>query len=207
MASGIVMNGMRVSGVDHLRRVVAGAAGGDRHGADQPRVPDGPEIHDVIGLVPGELAVVMGVVPAEVLAVELVAAVHGGRAVEVLLGHGPGAFFRVQVAHAVGGDRAGKQELDGLAVRAGLVGSQTQQVERAAHVDLVARLRGELHPRAQQRREVIDLRDLEHGLEALQQWRLADVADEHLAAQRPQLGVEFPQVDSDDVLPPGVMHG
>ena len=90
-ASGMAMNGMRVSSrtkqaygrrlrgsVDHLRRVVARAAARLREGGDQPGEADRPEV-DPARLARGQLPVVTREVAPEVLAVELVAAVHRGR--------------------------------------------------------------------------------------------------------------------------------
>ncbi|MHC4786368.1 MAG: hypothetical protein ACYTE6_10425 [Planctomycetota bacterium] len=41
----------------------------------------------------------------------------------------------------------------------------------------------------------------------LEQRRLADVADDDLAAECPQRPVEIPQVNGDDVRPAGLVHG
>ena len=62
--------------VDHLGRVVAGAPARHRERRDQTGEADGPEVHAARAVVRREMTVVTGEVATEVLAVELVAAIH-----------------------------------------------------------------------------------------------------------------------------------
>jgi thiol-disulfide isomerase/thioredoxin len=84
-------------------------------------------------------------------------------------------------------------------VRARLLGAEAQQVQRAADVDFVRRLRRVLGARAEQGREVIDLGDLVHRKETPEQERVTHIPDERLAAHPPQLRIQLANVDRHDV--------
>ena len=145
--------------VQHLGRVVAGAAGGQREGADQAREADAAEVDVRAVGRGGELAVVLRVVAAQVLAVQLVAAVHRGGHVPLVLLHRARPLLGRQVGQAVGGDRAGEHEGHRLPQPSRLLGGQAQQGQRALHVDAVRGLGGVLRARREQRGQVVHERD------------------------------------------------
>jgi hypothetical protein len=138
------------------------------------------------------------VVPAEVLGVELVAAVHRGRLVEVVLLHFSGARLRREVGKAVRGDRRRIKERDGSPVRLALVLRKLEEVERPLHVHLMRRHRGELAARGKESREVEDEVDLELGEDPLEDGPVEDRADELARDETALLGIERLEVDRED---------
>ena len=78
----------------HMKR--QGATAGRRHCGDKAGKPDPAEVHLWSNLIDGELLVVPGVIGPEQLAVELVAPVHRGRRVELILAHASGLRLGLQ---------------------------------------------------------------------------------------------------------------
>ena len=142
-----------------------------------------------------QLLVEPRVVAAEMLAVQLVAAVHRRRRVPLVLAHAAGARLRREVGQAVGGDRRGIEEDDRAAVRLAFVLRELEQLQRALDVDLVRGDRRELGARREQRREVKDEIDLELGQHALEQVAVGDRAGELALHQPGQRGLERGDVD------------
>ena len=130
--------------MDHLRRVVRRAAGGQRVGRDQPGEPDAPEVHLARLRLGRELLVVPTVVPAEVLAVELVRPVHRGREVVVVLLHPAGRGLHLERRQPVGGDARRVEEDDRPAVALALLLGEFEHVQGTLDVDLVGQRRAEL---------------------------------------------------------------
>ena len=185
--------------MDHLGRVVAGAAARGRERRDQAGEPDRPEVDRPRRLVGRELAIVPGIVAAEVLGVELAAAVHRDRLHPRLLDDPARLPLGVEVREAVDGDRAGKEELHAPAVPAGLLGGQPQEPERSLDVDLVGRLGHELRARRQDGGEMEDRVDLELTAEPLQEVVVPDVARDADGAPVGDLRVERLDVERQDV--------
>ena len=183
--------------MEHLRTVVAGAAA--RHGVrrDDPREADRPEVHGELHPIRRELAVVMGVVVPEVLAGDLVAAVHGVRLEEPILFDRSRGGLGVEIGQSVGRDRTRKEELDGMTVVRGLLRRDLQQVQRAPDVDPVGDLRHELASGREQGREVVDRTDLVGREQSLQHLLVADVTGERFVAQASMRLRKFPKVDRD----------
>ncbi|MCK7520461.1 MAG: hypothetical protein MZV64_23620 [Ignavibacteriales bacterium] len=124
--------------VQHLGTVVARPAAGQGEGADQAREADRAKVqHDRRVRVQMFLTVILAVIHPQFFAVQLVAAVHRVRRVVVIFLHRARRLLRLQVRHAIGGDRTGEQELDRLVVLLGLIRRQHQQLHRAFHVDAV----------------------------------------------------------------------
>ena len=125
----------------------------------------------------------------------------------LIFGDGPGGVLRFSVRKAMGGNRTWKEELHTIAVGSRLIGGQSQQVDRPADVDIVCRFRRELSPRTQNRRQLMDLRDLEHRLQSFDQRGVANIADEGFTASFALRLVEFTDVDSDKIAPTGCVQG
>ena len=170
----------------HLGGVIrrSPARHGDRR--NQSRKPDAAEVDFSRECLRRQLLVVTRVIPAEVLAVELVGTVHRRRKVEVVFGNFPGRDLRRRRGDAVSRDTAREEEQHRPAVRLPLPLGEFQQVQRPLDVHLVGQRRRELRPRAEQRRQVIHLVDFVRRHDPLEEFRLADVARElllHLAGQ------------------------
>jgi hypothetical protein len=187
-------------GVNHLGREVARAPRGQRIRRNQPGKPDAPEIDAADRRFRRELLVVAGVVVAEVLAVQLVAAVHRGGLREVVLVHPPDACACLEVGQAVRGDAGRVDKHHRPAVRLAFALGELEQRQRAFHVHLVGRHRRELRPRREQGGQVEDQVDLELGQDALEQRRIQDGPGELTRDERLDGGVEARQVERDDAL-------
>jgi hypothetical protein len=185
-------------GVDHLRGVVAGAAGGHGVGGDDAWEADAAEVDGRGLLLRGEHLVVPGVVAPEVLGVELVAAVHGDRLAELLFGHWLRAALRGEVRDAVRRDGAGIHEARPTAAATGLLGRESQQVEGAVDVDLMGQGRVALAAAAEHRGEMEDLDYVESLAESIERGAIADVSGEALVARATLRWVKLPQIDRHD---------
>ena len=83
--------------VEHLRDVVAGSTARDGERTDQAGEAEPTEVHAEIGPVLDQCAVVIAVVPTEMLARELVDTVHRNRHQVLILGHPSGTLLGVTV--------------------------------------------------------------------------------------------------------------
>jgi hypothetical protein len=146
-------------GVEHLGAEVTRPAAGHGVGRDEPGEAQRAKVHPRAGR-RAHRAVVPGEVPPEVLAVELVAAVHGDGLGALVLAHAARAGLLREVAHPVHRDRRREDEAHGLPPALRLVVRHAQQVQRALDVDLVRQLGVALAPRREQRREVKHRADL-----------------------------------------------
>jgi hypothetical protein len=185
-------------GVDHLGGEVRGPARRDGEGRDEAGEADRAEV-DLPGERLGrELLVVAGVVAAELLAVELVAAVHRRRIGEVVLLHPSGLRFHAEARHAVGRDRRRIHEDDRPPVRLALPLGELEHRHGPLDVHLVRRDRGELAPRGEERREVKYLVDLELGEDPFEELVVEDRARELPRHPGRDRGVEGLEVERDD---------
>ena len=114
-----------------------------------------------------------GVIPAEMLAIQLVAAVHRDRLIPRALIDGVERVL-APGRHAVCRDRARIEKRDDPAVAAALRLRELEQAERPVHVDLMGRDRRELAARREQRGKVIDAVDLELGQNAVEKVPVVD---------------------------------
>ena len=83
----------------------------------------------------------MAVIATQILAIELIAAVHGGGVVMVVFFYLAGGFFVRQVLQTISGNGTGIDELDGLTLPVGLFNSQPQQVQGAFNINAMRRFR------------------------------------------------------------------
>src|SRR5262249_19808845 len=106
--------------VDHFRRIVARAPTWRREGGDQAWESDGAKV-DAAPLADGKLAIVTREIAAEVLAIQLVAPVHGDRLEILVLDDTTRLLLRLEIRQPVHGDRAGKEKPYRAAVGPGRV--------------------------------------------------------------------------------------
>ena len=128
--------------MEHFRAVIAGAAGGRGFGADQTREADGAKINGfTAAAIRGQLPVMRAVVAAEVLAVELVTAVHG-RGMPPLIFTGLICLdFFIQGRNPIGSNGAGVNEPYGCTLPLRLFNGQPEQVQRAFNVNAMSGFR------------------------------------------------------------------
>src|SRR5207253_848828 len=110
----------------------------------------------------------------QLLAVQLVAAVHRLRMRELVLADAAGALLSLEIGQAEGGDRGGVNKGDGTAVRFAFVLRELEQVQRPFDVDVMRGDRRELRTRREERREMKNALDFELGEDALEQIQVGD---------------------------------
>jgi hypothetical protein len=187
------------TGVKHLGRVVAGAARGQRHRADQPRIAHRPKIHPARLRLGGELAEKLRIVAAQLFAIAFVAAVHGGGQVPLAFAHPSGPALGGQIGQAIHRDRTGKQKPHRVPVPARLLVGQSNQIQGALDIDAMGGVGGELRPRAEQGGQVIDGVNLVLADQPFKQRLVEDVADDRRQTAGPVVVGQRLKVERDDV--------
>ena len=177
--------------VQHFGAEVRRAARGQRVGGDEPREANAAEIDGLRGGVARHVA-------AEMLAVELVAAVHGGRLLPLMFLDAREFVLRLPIGKSVHRDRRREQHLDALALGRGLLVGQIEHVERAADVHLVGERGAAFGTRGKQRREVEDLADFVGVRDFADRVRAGDVARVLTMDERRRVRGERFQVERDD---------
>ena len=188
------------SGMDHLRSVVGGAAAGQGGGADEPGEADAAEVDAAARRIRRQLPVVVGVIAPQMLAVELVAAIHGGGEVPLGFPDLAGALLDSPAGESVGGDGAGEREFHRAAVPLRLLDGHLQQSQGAARVHAVGGIGGEFGPRGQKSRQMIDGVNFVFALQSLQQSLVQNVSGDASLALNSDPVVDRPNVQGDQVL-------
>ena len=189
-------------GVDHPGAEVARAARGRRVGRDEPGKANRAEVDARAGGARAELPGVEREVAADVLAVELVAAVHRDGHVPLLLAHAADGALLLERGQPVDGDRAREDEAHRTPEARRLVLRHAKDVERPLHVDLVRELRVTLASRRQERGEVEHHVHLVVRGDLVEQVPVHDVARVARDDERAQPIRWQGEIEGDDVEPP-----
>ena len=184
----------------HLGAEVARAAGRHRVGGDEPREPQATKIEARRAGERPELTEVLREVAAEVLAVELVAAVHRDRHVVRVLHDLARLRLLFNARQAIHGDAARENEAHRAPEAPGLVLRHAKEVERALHVHLVGELRIALSAGGEQRRQVEHDLDLVVRRDLIEEVLVHDVARVRLQAKRTVPLGQRSEVDRDGAV-------
>ncbi len=187
--------------MNHLGRVVGRSAGWNGHRRDQSRKSHAAEV-DAWRLRFEQLLVVPCVVPPEVLAIQLVAAVHRNRLVPVVLANCPGFTPCHEVRQAIGGDGGWVDEDDRAAVRFGLSSCEFEQVQRPFDVYMMRGHRREFRARRQKRRQVKNQVNFEFRQNPLEHVRVENRSGELPVHVSGDVRIKSVDIEGNDCLVP-----